>query len=119
MHDIASKRPRGLRREHDLLKLFEAGCDGGRDLSVPTYFGVEPPPLPPAWTDRYRPRLREKRYALKPAAKKAARARAQWRALAAEGKQKPPPQEEPHPSQPLSGLGASRDLPRCWSGEAL
>lgn len=91
-----SKLPKSLRSEHDILTLVEKGCEGGADHSVPSYFGVEPPPLPPLWTDRLRPKLDKKanRYKLGPFPKKAAKQRNKWRKLSATGKQKPPPAGE-------------------------
>eukprot|EP00928_Gymnodinium_smaydae_P022735 TRINITY_DN18998_c0_g1_i1.p1 TRINITY_DN18998_c0_g1~~TRINITY_DN18998_c0_g1_i1.p1 ORF type:complete len:555 (+),score=152.14 TRINITY_DN18998_c0_g1_i1:43-1707(+) len=90
------KRPKSMRGEDAFLAVVEAACQGGPDLSVPNYFGVEPPPLPPAWTDRFRPHLNKttKSYVLRPAAKKLAKARRSWRDLAATGRQKPPGAEE-------------------------
>eukprot|EP00440_Ansanella_granifera_P009357 gb/GFBE01010140.1/.p1 GENE.gb/GFBE01010140.1/~~gb/GFBE01010140.1/.p1 ORF type:complete len:444 (+),score=115.33 gb/GFBE01010140.1/:1-1332(+) len=95
-HQAVSPRPKSLRSEHDILSVVEKMCEGGQDLSVPSYFGVEPPPLPPEWTDRWRPKLDKKagRYALKAIGKKAAKERQKWRKLSAEGKQKPPPASE-------------------------
>ncbi|CAE8718700.1 unnamed protein product [Polarella glacialis] len=88
-----SKRPKSMRSEHDILGVVEGLCEGGQDLSVPSYFGVEPPPLPPVWTDRWQPKLDKQmdKYHLRPLPKKAAKERRAWRALSAEGKQKPPP----------------------------
>lgn len=96
VHMEVANRPKSRRREHDILPLMEGACDGGPDLSLPNYFGVEPPPLPPSWTDRYRPQLKKKtgRYGLGRFSKKAAKARRKWRELTATGQQKPPPQEE-------------------------
>merc|ERR1712070_2337 len=90
------KRPKSMRAEFDILPFAEAACEGGQDLSVPAYFGVEPPPLPPAWTDKHRPRLDKKsnQYRLKRFPKKAAKKRAKWRELTAEGKNKPPNPDE-------------------------
>mmetsp|Transcript_39260 Transcript_39260/g.92431 ORF Transcript_39260/g.92431 Transcript_39260/m.92431 type:complete len:469 (+) Transcript_39260:110-1516(+) len=89
-------KPKSMRREYDILPLVEAACDGGPDLSVPPYFGVEPLPLPPEWTDRLRPgKLKDgKGLTLKPMRKKAAKKRRQWRELARTGHQQPPPPEE-------------------------
>jgi len=90
------KRPKSLRREYDILPLVEAGCEGGPDLSVPAYFGVEPNPLPPEWTDRYRPkRLKDGgMLTLDTIRKKAAKKRQRWRDLSRTGQQQPPPPEE-------------------------
>jgi len=95
-HSEVMKRPRSMQREYDILPFVEGACEGGKDTSVPAYFGVEPPPLPPLWTDKYRPKLDKKQnqYALKRFPKKAAKKRAKWRALTASGAQKPPPQDE-------------------------
>merc|ERR1719491_2311565 len=57
IHREVSKRPKSMQREYDILPFAESACQGGKDLSVPNYFGVEAPPLPPVWTDRYRPQL--------------------------------------------------------------
>lgn len=96
VHRQVSKRPKSMQREYDILPFADGACEGGRDLSVPNYFGVEPPPLPPAWTDRYRPRVEKQtqRFRLKPFPKKAAKKRRQWRDLTATGKQQPPSSEE-------------------------
>eukprot|EP00404_Azadinium_spinosum_P059253 CAMPEP_0180703908 /NCGR_PEP_ID=MMETSP1038_2-20121128/6876_1 /TAXON_ID=632150 /ORGANISM="Azadinium spinosum, Strain 3D9" /LENGTH=453 /DNA_ID=CAMNT_0022735711 /DNA_START=1 /DNA_END=1358 /DNA_ORIENTATION=+ len=96
VHQIVAKRPKSMRREYDILPFMEGACEGGKDLSVPNYFGVEPPPLPPVWTDRYRPRLEKKsgRWALRRFPKKAAKARRKWRELSKDGKQKPPSSSE-------------------------
>lgn len=91
-----SKQPKSLRSEHDILALVEKGCEGGPDRSVPSYFGVEPPPLPPLWTDRLRPKLEKEQnlYKLGPFPKKAAKKRNKWRKISATGQQKPPPAGE-------------------------
>eukprot|EP00931_Biecheleriopsis_adriatica_P081568 TRINITY_DN54916_c0_g1_i1.p1 TRINITY_DN54916_c0_g1~~TRINITY_DN54916_c0_g1_i1.p1 ORF type:complete len:449 (-),score=118.01 TRINITY_DN54916_c0_g1_i1:53-1399(-) len=91
-HAQVAKRPKSLQSEHDLLTVLETSCEGGKDLSVPSYFGVEPPPLPPEWTDHWRPKLDKKsgRYVLKPFPKKAGKVRQKWRKQAANGQQKPP-----------------------------
>merc|ERR1712100_427303 len=80
--DVLS-RPKSMRREYDILPILDAACDGGQDKSVPAYFGVEPPPLPPVWTDVYRPKLdkESQQYRLKPFPKKKAKKRAKWRSL--------------------------------------
>ena len=85
-------KPKSLRSEHDLLTIMEKICEGGPDLSIPNYFGVEPPPLPAKWTDRWRPKLDKKlnRYVLKAMPKKSRQKRDKWRSLANEGKQQPP-----------------------------
>jgi len=90
------KRPKSMQNEYDILPLVEGACEGGKDLSVPNYFGVEAPPLPPAWTDRYRPKLDKKlkRWRLVSFPKKAAKKRTEWRALTPTGKQKPPPPDQ-------------------------
>merc|ERR1711972_540178 len=59
-HGELMKRPKSMRKEEDILSITEVACQGGKDLSVPNYFGVEPPPLPPIWTDRVRPHLHKK-----------------------------------------------------------
>ena len=84
-------QPRGLQSEHDILNSMEKSCDGGPDVSIPSYFGVDPPSLPPTWTDRWRPTLKMGRYALRPF--KSSK-RQKWRRLAASGKQKPLQMEE-------------------------
>merc|ERR1712232_1173685 len=96
LYDQVIKKPKSMQREYDILPLVDGACEGGKDLSVPNYFGVEPPPLPPLWTDRYRPQLskKTKRYRLKRMPKKQAKLRQKWRALTPEGKQKPPPPTE-------------------------
>lgn len=96
VHRQVSKRPKSMQREHDILPFADGACEGGKDLSVPNYFGIEPPPLPPAWTDRYRPRVDKKtqEFRLKPFPKKAAKKRQQWRNLTPTGKQQPPSSEE-------------------------
>merc|ERR1712048_481812 len=87
VHSHVSKRPKSMQREYDILPLFEGACEGGKDLSVPNYFGVEPPPLPPVWTDRYRPKLNKKakKYELKPFPKKGKKERDKWREKTATG----------------------------------
>mmetsp|Transcript_1237 Transcript_1237/g.2823 ORF Transcript_1237/g.2823 Transcript_1237/m.2823 type:complete len:436 (+) Transcript_1237:63-1370(+) len=89
-------KPKSLRSESDILSILEGICAGGPDLSIPKYFGVEPPPLPPDWTDRWRPKLDKQlnRYVLKPAPKKRRQKREKWRSLAKDGKQQPPESEE-------------------------
>ena len=88
-----SERPKSLQGEHEILMTMEKLCEGGPDLSIPSYFGVEPPALPPEWTDRWRPRLAKTGlYTLKPFQK--AKKRQKWRKLAMEGKQKPLAMEE-------------------------
>jgi len=96
LHSQVSKRPKSQRSESDILPFAEEVCDGGKDLSVPNYFGVEPPPLPPVWTDRVRPTLdkKSKQWVLKKFPKKAAKERRKWRELSATGQQKPPPPTE-------------------------
>lgn len=99
IEDIAeqvSKRPKSMQREYDILPLAEGACEGGRDLSVPNYFGVEPPPLPALWTDRHRQHLDKTsgKYRLKHFPKKAAKRRREWRALTVTGQQKPPQADE-------------------------
>lgn len=92
VYSQVSKQPKSMRREYDILPLIESACEGGKDLSVPSYFGVEAPPLPPIWTDRVRPQLSKttKRWALKKFPKRAAKARQTWRELTVGGKHKPP-----------------------------
>ena len=89
-------KPKSMRSEHDILSILESACDGGPDLSIPNYFGVEPPPLPAEWTDRWRPRLDKKsnQYVLKAAPKKSRHKRNKWRSLAKDGKQQPPDAED-------------------------
>lgn len=96
VHSEVMQRPESMRREYDILPFIDGACEGGRDLSVPAYFGVEPPPLPPTWTDLYRPKLNKKtgKYELKPFPKAAAKKRRKWRQLSETGKQKPPDQDE-------------------------
>ena len=96
VHREVAKKPKSLQREYDILPLFDGACDGGRDLSLPAYFGVEPPPLPPVWTDRLRPHMKKKSniWALRSFPEKAAKARRKWRKLSEKGGQKPPQQEE-------------------------
>lgn len=95
-HGEVMKRPKSMRSESDILSIVEGACSGGADLSVPSYFGVEPPPLPPVWTDSIRPQVQKKsgRYTLKPYAKKAGKERRKWRQMNKEGKHKPPPSGE-------------------------
>lgn len=96
VHDDVMKRPKSMRREYDILPFADAACEGGKDVSVPAYFGVDPPPLPPAWTDKYRPKFDKKlnQYRLKRFPKKAAKKRGKWREQTASGRQKPPPPDE-------------------------
>eukprot|EP00445_Apocalathium_hangoei_P024213 CAMPEP_0203926580 /NCGR_PEP_ID=MMETSP0359-20131031/66103_1 /ASSEMBLY_ACC=CAM_ASM_000338 /TAXON_ID=268821 /ORGANISM="Scrippsiella Hangoei, Strain SHTV-5" /LENGTH=481 /DNA_ID=CAMNT_0050855213 /DNA_START=1 /DNA_END=1446 /DNA_ORIENTATION=+ len=96
VYSQVSSKPRALQREYDILPFMEGACEGGKDLSVPSYFGVEPPPLPPAWTDAVRPQLQKtpNAYALRPFGKKAAKKRSKWRKGTAEGNGKPPPAGE-------------------------
>merc|ERR1740117_2080084 len=85
-----------MRAEFDILPFAEEACEGGKDKSVPSYFGVEPPPLAPLWTDFVRPKLDKKSnlWTLKKFPKKAAKKRKAWRKLTVTGQQKPPPPEE-------------------------
>mmetsp|Transcript_18484 Transcript_18484/g.34365 ORF Transcript_18484/g.34365 Transcript_18484/m.34365 type:complete len:474 (-) Transcript_18484:83-1504(-) len=96
VHSELVKRPKSMQREYDILPFADGACEGGKDLSVPAYFGIDPPPLPPLWTDRYRPKLDKKsnKYILKPISKKAGKKRQKWRALTVGGKHKPPGQDE-------------------------
>lgn len=96
MHASVAKRPKSMQREYDILPFAEGACEGGKDFSVPNYFGVEPPPLPPVWTDRVRTHLakKSKRWVLRQFPKKAAKARRAWRELTVDGRQKPPPGTE-------------------------
>jgi len=96
VRDDVSKRPKSMRAEFDILPFVEGACEGGKDLSVPGYFGIDPPPLPPLWTDKYRQKLDKKsnKYTLKRFPKKAQKKRLKWRKLTPEGKHKPPPQDE-------------------------
>lgn len=91
-----AKRPKTMQREFDILPFSEGACDGGKDLSVPSYFGVEPPPLPPVWTDSVRPHLSKKlkRWTLRPMSKKLGKERRKWRDLTVDGRHKPPPGTE-------------------------
>jgi len=93
--NVVGKRPKSLQSEHDVLTVMEGMCSGGPDLSIPNYFGVDPPPLPAVWTDRWRPKFDKKvgHYTLKPFGK-GAKARQKWRKLSEEGKQKPLQSEE-------------------------
>ena len=81
-------RPKSLQSEHEILTIMEKICEGGADRSLPSYFGIDPPPLPPRWTDHWRPVRTEKGFVLK-GWKKGAAKRQKWRKLAEEGKQKP------------------------------
>ncbi|CAK0844309.1 unnamed protein product [Prorocentrum cordatum] len=93
VHQEVQKRPKTMRSETDMLPLFEGACEGGKDLSVPAYFGIEPPPLAPVWTDRVRPYLtkKTKRWTLRPfPSEVAAQERRAWRKKAATGQAKPP-----------------------------
>jgi len=85
-----------LRSEHDILSILEGACAGGQDTSIPAYFGVQPPPLPPVWTDRWRPTIdkKSKLYRLKVFPKKAAKKRQAWRELTTTGRHKPPGPDE-------------------------
>lgn len=96
VHDEVQQRPKSMRAESDILLSLDSACQGGKDLSVPSYFGVEPPPLPPLWTDKHRPKLDKNlnRYTLKRFPKKAAKLRRKWRELTPSGQHKPPPQDE-------------------------
>lgn len=96
VHSEVAKRPKSMQREYDILSFADGVCEGGKDLSVPPYFGIDPPPLPPLWTDRYRPKLHKKsnKYILKSIGKKASKKRNAWRALTVDGKHKPPPSQE-------------------------
>lgn len=95
VHNDVLKRPKAMQREHDILPFMEAACTGGEDLSLPNYFGIEPPPLPPLWTDKYRPHFAKKtKHFVLRKFKKGADARKKWRTLTKDGKQKPPPVEE-------------------------
>lgn len=89
VHSQVSARSKTERREHDILHLFEDICEGEPDLSVPNYFNVEPPRLPPQWTDVYRPFLNRdtKRHHLRGIPKAAAKKRQEWRANVRMGKQ--------------------------------
>ncbi|CAJ1397657.1 unnamed protein product [Effrenium voratum] len=93
--DVVSSKPRSMQSEHDILAVLERMCEGGPDLSIPSYFGVDPPPLPPDWTDRWRPKLdKAGRYSLRPWPKKGKKARQAWRKQSADGKQTPPTADE-------------------------
>jgi hypothetical protein len=96
LYDEVVKKPKSMQQEYDVLPMVEGACEGGKDLSVPNYFGVEPPPLPPLWTDRFRPHLTKKtgRYQLRRMPKKQAKQRKKWRSLTPDGRQKPPPPTE-------------------------
>ncbi|CAK9077108.1 unnamed protein product [Durusdinium trenchii] len=58
-------RPKSLQSEHEILTIMEKICEGGADRSLPSYFGIDPPPLPPRWTDHWRPVRTEKGFVLK------------------------------------------------------
>lgn len=92
VHDLVAKRPKSMRAELDILAFSESVCEGPKDLSVPSYFGIEPPPLPPVWTDVVRPHLDKasKRWVLKPYGKKAGKKRRKWRHDNDEGRPQPP-----------------------------
>lgn len=96
VNGIVAKRPKSMRAEYDILPIAEGACEGGKDLSVPSYFGVEAPPLPPVWTDRLRAHFakKQKRWVLKQISKKAGKARKKWRDLTVDGRHKPPPGTE-------------------------
>jgi len=96
VHGRVSQQPKSMRREYDIMPFVEGVCEGGKDLSVPNYFGVEPPPLPALWTDHVRPRFskKNKRWDLGKFPRKAAKERQKWRKLSEVGKQKPPPASE-------------------------
>merc|ERR1712008_14226 len=96
VHGRVSQQPKSMRREYDIMPFMEGACDGGKDLSVPNYFGVEPPPLPALWTDRVRPHFskKSKPWDLSKFPRKSAKERQKWRKLSEEGKQKPPPAGE-------------------------
>ena len=100
--NMVAKRPKSLQSEHDVLTVMEGMCSGGPDLSIPNYFGVDPPPLAAVWTDRWRPKFDKKvgHYTLKPFGK-GAKARQKWRKLSEEGKQKPLQSEENEQAQTL------------------
>lgn len=90
VYEQVVQRPKNQQTEADILSIAERSCEGGRDLSVPSYFGVEPPPLPPMWTDRVRPYLNSKtgQYSLKPFGPKASiLSRKKWRSLSKDGRQ--------------------------------
>merc|ERR1740121_2281611 len=97
VHQEVQKKPRTMRSETDMLPLFEGACEGGKDLSVPAYFGIEPPPLAPVWTDQVSPHLtkKTKRWVLRPfSSKKAAKKRQAWRRKATAGEARPPGADE-------------------------
>jgi len=96
VHGRVSQQPKSMRREYDIMPFVEGVCEGGKDFSVPNYFGVEPPPLPALWTDLVRPRFskKSKRWNVAKFPPKAAKERQKWRKLSEVGKQKPPPARE-------------------------
>jgi len=119
-HEDVMKRPKSMRREFDILPFAEGACEGGKDLSVPGYFGIEPPPLPPPWTDKYRQKLDKKtnKFTLKRFPKKAQKKRLKWRELTPEGKQKPPPSDE-HEEDMMMTLSCKDALVPADMAEAL
>jgi len=120
VRDDVLARPKSMRSEFDILPFAEAACEGGKDLSVPGYFGVEPPPLPPLWTDKYRPKLDKKTnlYTLKRFPKKAQKKRLKWRELTPTGQQKPPPPDE-HEGDMMMTLSCKDSLEPAQMAEAL
>jgi len=120
VHSDVMKRPKSMRREYDILPFADAACEGGKDLSVPSYFGVEPPPLPPLFTDKYRPKLDKKlnRFTLKRFPKKAAKKRLKWRKLTPTGKQKPPEKDE-HEGDMMMTLSCKDAMEPARMAEAL
>jgi len=95
-HVQTMQKASSLRSEHDILGILDGACAGGKDKSIPAYFGVEPPPLPPVWTDRWRPTLDKtsKLYRLKAFPSKAAKRRRAWRELTLTGRHTPPGAQE-------------------------
>lgn len=119
-HSDVLKRPKSMRSEFDILPFVEGACEGGKDLSVPGYFGVEPPPLSPPWTDNFRPKLDKKlnKFILKRFPKKAQKKRLKWRELTPTGQQKPPPPDE-HEGDMMMSLSCKDALEPAQMAEAL
>merc|ERR1712178_51453 len=120
VHNEVLKRPKSMRAEFDILPFVEGACEGGKDLSVPGYFGIDPPPLPPLWTDKYRQKLDKKtsKFTLKRFPKKAQKKRLDWRKLTPEGKHKPPPQDE-HEGDMMMTLSCKDVMEPARMAEAL
>mmetsp|Transcript_61969 Transcript_61969/g.135522 ORF Transcript_61969/g.135522 Transcript_61969/m.135522 type:complete len:469 (-) Transcript_61969:19-1425(-) len=117
--ELAS-RPRSMQSETDILPMLEGVCEGDKDLSVPSYFGVEPPRLPALWADSVRPIQDKKtgRFSLGPFGKKAAKARRKWRQSLAAGDHKPPLPDQ-NEADTLLRLTCKDMLDPAAMGEAL